>query len=48
MFRALADLAHRRARLMFALTWFFVVLAGVFGGPVAGLIAENEGDDFAD
>ena len=30
------------------LTFLFVALAGAFGGPVAGILAENEGDDFAD
>jgi len=48
MLRRLADSAADRPRLTLALTFVFVAFAGVFGGPVAGLLAENEGDDFAD
>jgi uncharacterized membrane protein YdfJ with MMPL/SSD domain len=46
MLDRLAQLVHRRRRPMLALAFVFVIVAGVFGGPVFGLLDTD--DDFED
>ncbi len=46
MLTRLAALAARRPRRILLLTALFLVVAGAFGGPVAGLL--STGDDFSD
>ncbi|MDP9386114.1 MAG: hypothetical protein M3P50_12995, partial [Actinomycetota bacterium] len=46
MLDALARFLHRRARRVLVVALLFVGVAGALGGPVAGILTDD--DDFAD